>query len=90
MSHPIYSDTAILQNRFSELLATKERLEGRIISILEVERETGVNRMTLHSYQYNRIMRYDSRVVLSLCRYFGVGFDEFLVVNEKTTVNAPA
>jgi transcriptional regulator with XRE-family HTH domain len=81
---------AIVSNRFAELLAQRERIERRSISMNEIANATGITRMTLHSYAKNAVTRFDERVIIALCRYFGVGISELLVIDEKTTVQAPA
>ncbi len=72
----------ILSNRFSELLAVKARREGRRITNRQVVRETGLLRHTVDSYAKNAVTRYDSHIVLTLCRYLDCTPADFFVVEQ--------
>lgn len=81
----------MVTNRFGELLAEKQRVEKRSISLDKAAEESGVAKITLIAYKKNRVTRYDSSIINRLCRYFNCGIADLLVLeDEKTTVNAPA
>ena len=81
----------MVTNRFAELLAEKQRLERRSISLDTAAEECGVAKITLIAYKKNRITRYDSNIINRLCRYFNCGIADLLVLeDEKTAVPTPA
>ena len=55
---------------FKERLAEKEYKENRVIPILEVARDTGINRMTLSKLANHRGYNPTSQVLDKLCTYF--------------------
>lgn len=71
-----------LVNRFSELLMVKARRENRKIHLREVSRETGIAPNTLTSYARNEVMRYDARVLNTLCAYLSCDIVDFLIFEE--------
>jgi len=69
-------------NRFRELLAIKERREGRYISQRTVAEETGLAKTTVDRYARNEVSRYDEDVILTLCNYLGCDVSDLLVIEE--------
>lgn len=69
-------------NRTGELLALKKRKERRNITLAEMSEKTGVATSTLWLYTSNRITRYDSRIMIALCDYFGCTLGELLMIEE--------
>ena len=59
-----------INNRFLILLAQKETVENRRISIAEVARETKIDQRTLGKWAKNSLARYDAPVIDALCKYF--------------------
>jgi transcriptional regulator with XRE-family HTH domain len=72
----------IVSNRTGELLALKKRRERRHITLGEIAEATGVATSTLWLYTNNRVSRYDSRILVSLCEYFGCELGELLTIEE--------
>ena len=60
----------MLRFLFKELLAEKEFREKRVITILEVARETGISRMTLSKLANHRSYNPTAEVLDKLCTYF--------------------
>ena len=60
----------MLRFLFKELLAEKEFREKRVITILEVARETGISRMTLSKLANHRGYNPTAEVLDKLCTYF--------------------
>ncbi len=59
-----------ITNRFWVLLKQKEMEEGKDISLVEVNRITGISRATLQAWRDNQIDRFDKDVLEKLCDYF--------------------
>lgn len=72
----------IVSNRTGELLALKKRKERRHITLATLAAETGIATSTLWLYTNNKIRRYDSRILISLCDYFGCGLGDLLTIEE--------
>lgn len=75
----------MIKTRFKELLARKERLEGRTITRRDVADETGVSLTSIQNYALNKVTRFDAEVLIGLCRYFGCplsGEDGLLLLEE--------
>ncbi len=71
-----------LRNRFRELLAIKERHEGRRISQRTAAEELGLAKGAVDRYARNEVTRYDERIVLLFCDYFDCEAGDFLVIEE--------
>jgi len=69
-------------NRYTELLAIKERKERRTYSNRQVAEILGVAKNTVDSYARNEITRYDEHVVLGFCDFLGCSLHEFLVIEQ--------
>lgn len=69
-------------NRFRELLAVKERREGRNISQRVAAEEMELSKTTVDRYARNEVTRYDEPIVLAMCNYLGCTVGEFLVIEE--------
>ncbi len=74
---------AVVRNRFKELLAEKERIEGRRIPYREIARKTGVHEGTLSRWANQVGDRFDSDVIAALCQYFGVDIPDLLVLMDE-------
>lgn len=71
-----------IRNRYQELLAVKERREGRKITQRTAAKEIGVVTVTIGRYARNEVERYDEDVILAMCNYLGCTIGEFLVIEE--------
>lgn len=69
----------VIQNRFKELLAQKERREGRRISYQEIKEVTGVDTSTLSRWATNQVAGADFNTLDKLCEYLECGVGELLV-----------
>lgn len=70
----------VLYNRFRELLAAKERREGRNISQQEVAQEIGAAINTINIISRNKMNAYIHRATVEkLLDYFGVDHHEFFI-----------
>lgn len=72
----------LLQNRFSELLARKERREGRSISRRKVAQETGIGLSSVQNWATNEVTRYDATQITVFCEYLGCSTGELLVIED--------
>lgn len=71
-----------IRNRYQELLAVKERREGRKITQRIAAEEIGITTVTIGRYARNEVERYDEAVILAMCNYLGCTLGEFLVIEE--------
>ena len=71
-----------ITNRFWILLKQKELEEGKDISLVEVERKTGISRKTLQAWRDNQIDRFDKYVLEKLCEYFHCQPGDLIVLDE--------
>lgn len=71
-----------VQNRFGELLAKKERLEGRSISRRQVAEETGISLSSVQKWATNSLARFDATHIIAFCDYFSCSVGELLIVEE--------
>lgn len=72
----------MVRNRFNELLAVKERKEGRSISRRIVAEETGVSLSSVHNWATNQVTRYDSLQIMMFCEYLGCTVGDLLIIEE--------
>ncbi len=67
-----------IKHRLFELQQERELREHRQISIAEIAEAVGVSRFSLYNWLNRTDMyRFDVEYVEKLCRYFGVGLDDF-------------
>ena len=77
-------------NRFRELLAIKERREGRNISQRVAAKEMGLAKTTVDRYARNEVSRYDEPIVLAMCEYLECELGDLLVIeNVESGETAP-
>jgi DNA-binding Xre family transcriptional regulator len=72
----------IVQNRFGELLARKERKEGRSISRRQVAQETRIGLSSVQNWAANTVTRYDALQIATFCEYLNCTVGELLVIEE--------
>lgn len=72
----------VVQNRFSELLAHKARIENRTISRRIVAEETGISVTSIQNWATNSIQRFDALQIATFCKYFDCTVAELLVIAE--------
>jgi DNA-binding Xre family transcriptional regulator len=72
----------VLQNRFSELLARKERKEGRSISRRVVAHETGIGLSSVQNWATNTVTRYDALQITTFCEYLHCTPGDLLVIED--------
>lgn len=61
----------VVSNRFKELLAEKERKEGRKLPYRTIREETGISLTTLVRWANNEVVSFDKKVLEALCKFFG-------------------
>jgi len=72
-----------LKNRFSELLAIKERTEERKISRRQIAETTGISLTSVQNWASNSITQYGQEQILAFCKFFEcTPGDLFLIVGE--------
>ena len=81
------SKSYIVQNRFSELLARKARLEQRKISVRGVAREFeelgfDTRLSSIQSWSTNSVTRFDEQQITEFCQYLDCTPGELLVLVE--------
>ena len=74
----IRSENRMLRFRLKELLADREFREGRVITLTEVARATGVHRMTLSKVANHRGYNPTADVLDKLCDYFGCRIEQLV------------
>lgn len=70
----------LVQNRFNELLARKERIEKRSISRRMVAEETGISLSSVQGWATNSVMRFDSNQIATFCAYLNCTIGELLIM----------
>ena len=75
--------STIILNRFQVLLSQKEEQEQRHISLLEVHNQTGINWRTLQSWSNNKVSRFDSPILITLCEYFECELSDLIIITQK-------
>lgn len=75
--------STIISNRFKILLSQKEEQEQRHISLLEVHNQTGINWRTLQSWSNNKVTRFDSPILITLCEYFGCNIEDLIQITKE-------
>ena len=71
-----------IHTTFRELVARKGRLEGRSITYDDIQRETGLARVTITSYMLNRVKRFDEPTLITICRWLRCQPGELIVFVE--------
>jgi len=66
----------MIRFRLSELIADSQFKSGRRITLLEVSKATGINRMTLSRMTNIRGYSTSTDTIDKLCRYFGCGVED--------------
>ena len=74
-----------IRNRFNILLAEKEFRDGRQYTYDDIRDLTGLARGTLSFYAQNKIQRYDSQTVATLCRFFECELTDLLELSPAAT-----
>ena len=75
----------LVQNRFGELLARKERREKRSISRRQVAQETGVSLSSVQNWATNSVTRYDADQILMFCLYLDCSPGDLLIIEESSS-----
>ena len=71
-----------LRNRVLFFLTEKEKKERRRISQTEIAREIKVSPNTVAAWIKEDVTKIEEHVLLGLCDYFGVTFDQLLYVED--------
>lgn len=71
-----------LKIRIIELMADKQKATGRVITIADVAKGTGLSRQTVYDWAANRVSRFDERTILALCNYFECNVGDLMVLVE--------
>lgn len=78
----------MIQNRFKELLARKERVERRKITRRQIAAETGISLSSVQNWASNSVKRFDASHITTFCKYFGCGIGELLILVEDDDTEA--
>ena len=68
----------MLRFRLKELIAEKEFLEGRVITMVEIANDTGIHRMTLSKLANHRGYNPTADVLDRLCGYFNCRIEQLV------------
>lgn len=84
-----------IQNRMKELVAIKERQDGRRYTHEDIAAITGVSRGSITTYMNNRAGRFDEAVLLRICSWLDCTIGDLLVIvsdesPEKNSLRRPA
>lgn len=71
-----------MRNRMLLFLTEKEKREKRRIKQSEIAKALGVSSHTVTNWIKDEITQIDTNVLIGLCDYFGVTFDEMLYIEE--------
>ncbi len=71
--------TGKIENHFRILLAKKATKQKQNITLMDVQRGTGIAWSTLNSWANNQVTRYDAPVIQALCDYFNCQVGDLLV-----------
>jgi DNA-binding Xre family transcriptional regulator len=74
--------TKRIKNRLRELLAIKERQDGRNYSQREVAESLGLSKVAVDRFARNETTRFDEHIVLALCEFLGCGIGDLLIIEE--------
>lgn len=80
--------TPMVKNELGALWRKKEVEWGRVVTVQEVSKATGLNWETVDNLKAGRTARYDAKVVAKICHFFGVREGEpvpFLVYSSQAT-----
>lgn len=69
-----------VQNRLGELVARKERLDGRRYSYRDIASETGLSINTVKAWVKNDATRFDAAVIITLCTWLDIKVGELLII----------
>jgi transcriptional regulator with XRE-family HTH domain len=72
----------VMKNRMLLFLTDKEKREKRRIRQSEIAKALGVSPTTISNWLKDEITQIDTNVLIGLCDYFGVTFDEMLYIEE--------
>jgi transcriptional regulator with XRE-family HTH domain len=72
----------IVRNRVLLFLTDKEKRERRRIKQAEIANAIGVSPHTVGNWIKDDVKQIDTHVLLGLCDYFGVTFDQLLYVED--------
>ena len=59
-----------MKHRLVQLISKKQSEENRIISQVDIARESGVHVNTIRKWMADDVSRFDEDVIVRLCRYF--------------------
>lgn len=72
----------VMKNRMLLFLTDKENREKRRIKQVEIAKSLGVSPTTISNWIKDEITQIDTNVLIGLCDYFGVTFDQMLYIEE--------
>lgn len=72
---------AKMEHRLIELMGKKQAIEGRIITPEIVAEETDIHPNTIKNWLAGKITRLDEKVIIKLCRYFGVDMPQLVYID---------
>ena len=78
----------MVRNELGALWRKKELEWGRIVTVQEVAKATGLNWETVDNLKAGRTTRFDAKVVAEICKFFGIPEGEpvpFLVYITQAT-----
>ena len=73
-----------VKNNFHVLLAEKETKDGKTYSHKRISEMTGLSRTTLASYAKNRVERFDSSTLETLCNFLECDLAKLLTYKPET------
>jgi len=71
-----------MKNRMLLFLTDKEKREKRRIRQSEIAKALGVSPNTISNWLKDEITQIDTNVLIGLCDYFGVTFEQMLYIEE--------
>lgn len=76
-------------NRFAELLAIKERRDGRSYSRRDIEALTGISTTSIQNWYHNRNTQYSTVQIDAFAKFFGVTPGDLFMWEESSKEESP-
>lgn len=80
----------LIQTRFLELLAIKQRREGRKITREMIAQETGLSLTSVQNWATGQITRFDDVQIATFCKYFDCEIKDLLIMPDQEENNPEA
>ena len=80
----------MIRLRLRELIAEKHFREGKLVTITDIARDAGINRMTVSKIANDPTYNTETGTLNALCRYFGCRIEQLVEYVPDDTTGARA